>query len=263
MPASLHRLALPALAALSLAGCAAQSTTTASSPSVRSATTSGSAAPMPTRPSSHRPSGTTTTAAGRLALITEPQAGVAPVLSALRGARHQVDMVMYEDEDSQVNAALAADEHRGVKVRVLLNGGYYGEGSKENQTAYTYLQAHSVPVKWTPSYFALTHQKTLLVDGRAYIFTFNLTPQYYASSRDFGVIDTIAADDAPYSRRSTPTGPGSASPPRTALTFSGAPAPSRRRSASSSPPKGSWASTTRRWIRLPSSRRSRPTPSAA
>ena len=150
---------------------------------------------MPTRPSSHRPSGTTTTAAGRLALITEPQAGVAPVLSALRGARHQVDMVMYEDEDSQVNAALAADEHRGVKVRVLLNGGYYGEGSKENQTAYTYLQAHSVPVKWTPSYFALTHQKTLLVDGRAYIFTFNLTPQYYASSRDFGVIDTIAADE--------------------------------------------------------------------
>ena len=53
-----------------------------------------------------------------------------------------------------------------------------------------------MPVKWTPSYFALTHQKTLLVDGRAYILTFNLTPQYYASTRDFGVIDTIAADAA-------------------------------------------------------------------
>ena len=204
MPAPVHRLALPALAALSLAGCAAQSTTAAPSPSARSATTllraprttSGSAAPKPTRPSSHRRSGTTTTAAGQLALITEPQAGVAPVLSALRGARHQVDMVMYEDEDSQVNAALAADEHRGVKVRVLLNGGYYGEGSAQNQAAYSYLRARSVPVKWTPSYFALTHQKTLLVDGRAYILTFNLTPQYYASSRDFGVIDTIAADDA-------------------------------------------------------------------
>ena len=192
----LHRLGLPALAALSLAGCAAQSSTTAPSPSTLSATTSGSAAPRRTRPSSHPPSGTTATATGRLALITEPQAGVAPVLSALRGARHQVDMVMYEDEDGQVNAALAADEQRGVKVRVLLNGGYYGEGSEQNQAAYSYLQAHSVPVKWTPSYFALTHQKTLLVDGRAYILTFNLTPQYYASSRDFGVIDTIAADDA-------------------------------------------------------------------
>lgn len=196
MPTRLHRLALPALAALSLAGCAAQGTTTATSPSARSATTSASAAAKRTRSSSHRRSGTITTATGQLALITEPQAGVAPVLSALRGARHQVEMVMYEDEDSQVNAALAADERRGVKVRVLLDGGYHGEGSAQNQAAYSYLQAHSVPVKWTPSYFALTHQKTLLVDGRAYILTFNLTPQYYASSRDFGVIDTIAADDA-------------------------------------------------------------------
>ncbi len=198
MPARLHRLALPALAALaalSLAGCAAQSTTTAPSPSTRSVTTSAGAAPALTRPSSQRPSGTTATAAGRLELITEPQAGVAPVLSALRGARHEVEIVMYEDEDSQVNAALAADERRGVKVRVLLNGGYYGQGSAQNQSAYGYLQAHSVPVKWTPSYFALTHQKTLLVDGRAYILTFNLTPEYYASSRDFGVIDTIAADE--------------------------------------------------------------------
>ncbi len=196
MPTRLRRLALhalAALAALSLAGCAAQSTTTAPAPSARTATASGAA---PKRPSSHGPSGTTTTAAGKLTLITEPQAGVAPVLSALRGARHQVEMVMYEDEDSQVNAALAADEHRGVKVRVLLNGGYYGEGSAQNHAAYSYLRARSVPVRWTPSYFALTHQKTLLVDGRAYILTFNLTPQYYASSRDFGVIDTIAADAA-------------------------------------------------------------------
>ena len=200
MPTRRHRLALLALAALSLAGCAARSTTTAASPSARSATTSASAAATPTRPSSHRPSGATTTAVGELALVTEPQAGIAPVLSALRGAGRQVDMVMYEDADRQVNAVLAADEHRGVRVRVLLNGGYYGEGSAQNQAAYRYLQAHSVAVKWTPSYFALTHQKTLLVDGRAYILTFNLTPQYYASSRDFGVIDSIAADDAAVQR---------------------------------------------------------------
>lgn len=132
---------------------------------------------------------------GRLTLITEPQDGIASVLSAVNGARHQVDMVMYEDNDAQVDAALAADAHRGVAVRVLLNGGYYGQGFPQDQAAYDYLKAHAVPVRWTPSYFALTHQKTLVVDGRAYILTFNLTPQYYASSRDFGVIDTIAADD--------------------------------------------------------------------
>lgn len=134
--------------------------------------------------------------AAQFSLITEPQDGIAPIVNAVGSARDSVDLVMYEDEDSQVDAALAADERRGVKVRVLLNGGYYGEGSQQNQAAYSYLQAHSVPVHWTPSYFALTHQKTIVIDRRAYILTFNLTPQYYASSRDFGVIDTNAADDA-------------------------------------------------------------------
>jgi cardiolipin synthase len=133
---------------------------------------------------------------GKLSLITEPHAGIAPILSAIRGARHQVDLVMYEDSDAQVDAALAADVRRGVKVRVLLNSGYYGGGFPQDQAAYAYLRAHHVPVRRTPSYFALTHQKTLIVDGRAYIMTFNFTPQYYASSRDFGVLDTIPADDA-------------------------------------------------------------------
>jgi phosphatidylserine/phosphatidylglycerophosphate/cardiolipin synthase-like enzyme len=43
----------------------------------------------------------------------------------------------------------------------------------------------------------LTHQKTIVVDNsRALILTLNLTEQYYASSRDFGVIDRNAADVA-------------------------------------------------------------------
>jgi cardiolipin synthase len=131
-----------------------------------------------------------------LSLITEPQAGVAPILSAIKGARHQVAMIVYEDSDSQVDAALVAAERRGVAVRVLFNSGYYGSGFPENQAAYNYLKSHGVPVRETPKYFALTHQKTLIADGRAYILTFNLTPQYYSTSRDFGVIDTKPADDA-------------------------------------------------------------------
>ena len=146
-------------------------------------------------PSAHD-AGASPATSRQLALITEPQDGIAPVLSAITGARHRVDMVMYEDSDGQVDAAMVADAHRGVAIRVLLGGGYYGEGSPQNQAAYSYLKAHGVPVRWTSDHFALTHQKTLIIDGRAYILTFNLTPQYYASSRDFGVIDTNAADDA-------------------------------------------------------------------
>lgn len=104
---------------------------------------------------------------------------------------------MYELEDNQVEMALANAESRDVAVRVLLNGGYYGKPDKTNpnQDAYEYLQAHHVPVHWTPSYFALTHQKTLTVDGnKSLIMTFNLTPQYYSTSRDFGVLDRNVHD---------------------------------------------------------------------
>jgi phosphatidylserine/phosphatidylglycerophosphate/cardiolipin synthase-like enzyme len=184
-------LALYAAAALALTGCAA----TTSTPSATSSQPAQPGSAPVTHASAHDSSSASITS-GRLALITEPQDGIAPVLSAVKGARREVDMVMYEDNDTQLDSALAVDAHRGVTVRVLLNGGYYGRGFPQDQAAYNYLEAHAVPVRWTPSYFALTHQKTLIIDGRAYILTFNLTPQYYASSRDFGVIDTNAADDA-------------------------------------------------------------------
>jgi cardiolipin synthase len=179
--ARLHLL-ISASAALALGGCAVAAASPSSS----------------IRHAAARPAVATARAAtgGGLSLITEPQAGISPILSAITGAHHQVDLVMYEDTDAQVDGALADDVRRGVNVRVLLNGGYYGAGSPQNMAAYAYLKAHQVSVRWTPSYFALTHQKTLIVDGRAYILTFNFTPAYYASSRDFGVLDTIPADDA-------------------------------------------------------------------
>ncbi|HEY2654244.1 MAG TPA: phospholipase D-like domain-containing protein [Solirubrobacteraceae bacterium] len=139
--------------------------------------------------------GAASATSSQLSLITEPNQGVAPVLDAVQHARRSVDVVMYELEDKPLEAALVVDEGHGVHVRVLLNGGYYGEGSSQNRAAYAYLKAHRVPVRWTPKHFALTHQKTVVVDDRAaLILTFNLTPQYHSSSRDFGIADSNPAD---------------------------------------------------------------------
>jgi cardiolipin synthase A/B len=134
-----------------------------------------------------------------ISLITEPADGMAPALAMIKNASTSVDLVMYELEDTQVEAALAAAEARGVAVRVLLNEGYYGVPDDPeniaNGPAYRYLQANGVAVRWTPAYFALTHQKTLVADGAAAaIMTFNFTSQYYATSRDFGIIDRDAND---------------------------------------------------------------------
>jgi cardiolipin synthase A/B len=130
-----------------------------------------------------------------LSLIIEPDDDIAPVLTMIRGASTSVDLAMYELDDKQIEAALAADEARGVAVRVILSAGYKGASSTVNVAAYDFLQEHGVPVRWSPAYFSLTHEKSLVVDGdRALIMTFNLTATYYSTSRDFGIVDSDPRD---------------------------------------------------------------------
>jgi phosphatidylserine/phosphatidylglycerophosphate/cardiolipin synthase-like enzyme len=131
----------------------------------------------------------------RLSLITEPGPGDHPFLRAVQGARSSVEVVMYELSDPTLEQALANARKRGVNVRVLLSGGYYGEGSSFNKAAYRKLRETGVAVRWSPSRFALTHQKTLVVDDRmAYIMTLNLVTKDYPTSRDFAVADTDKPD---------------------------------------------------------------------
>jgi phosphatidylserine/phosphatidylglycerophosphate/cardiolipin synthase-like enzyme len=52
-------------------------------------------------------------------------------------------------------------------------------------------------VVWAPSSFDATHAKFIVVDSsRALVMTLNLTSRYYASTRDFAVADSDAADVA-------------------------------------------------------------------
>ena len=130
-----------------------------------------------------------------VSLITEPGPGHRPFLQAVQSAQSSADLVIYELSDPTFEHALVSAEKRGVQVRVLLNGRYYGGGSSVNEAAYSYLKANGVPVRWSPSRFALTHQKTLLVDDKtAYIMTLNLVDEDYSTSRDFAVADTNRQD---------------------------------------------------------------------
>ena len=133
--------------------------------------------------------------AGSDSLITEPSAGITPFITAISGATKSIDLVMYELQDPQIESVLLAAQNRGVSVRVLLNQGYNGAQSTANQAAYQYFQTNNVPVHWTPSYFALTHQKTMVIDNsEAIVMTLNFTPKYYSSDRDFAVVDSDKND---------------------------------------------------------------------
>lgn len=118
-------------------------------------------------------------------LVTEPGAGMTPIYRFIESARHSLDMTMYELKDTTAERLLAADAKRGVQVRVILDKNYE---QSYNEPAYRYLSQHEVKVRWAPSSYDLTHEKTITVDGAtSLVMTLNLTSQYYSTSRDFGV----------------------------------------------------------------------------
>ena len=138
---------------------------------------------------------------GTLSLIVEPDDGIAPVLAAIRGATRSIDLGVYELDDPAIETALADAVARGIAVRVMLSAGYDGARSAVNGPAYGYLDARGVPVRWSPGYFSLTHEKSLVIDGtRAIVMTFNLVAKYYATGRDFGAVDGDAGDVAAIER---------------------------------------------------------------
>jgi phosphatidylserine/phosphatidylglycerophosphate/cardiolipin synthase-like enzyme len=137
------------------------------------------------------------TPGGTGVLVTEPHDGFSPVYRLINGAKHSIDMTMYELADTRAEHDLAAAARRGARVRVILGA----REKSENSPAYDFLRSHRVKAVWSsPTYF-YTHQKTLVIDhAKAVIMTANLTSRYYSTSRDFAVIDSSKADVAAIER---------------------------------------------------------------
>ncbi len=165
---------------LAVAGCKLQVSTAAPA----NATTSGTSGAVQAGSSGVTRSGP---------LIVEPGAGFSPVYQLINGARHSIDVTMYEFSDPTAEHDLAAAARRGVRVHVILDQ----RKQSVNSAAYSYFGSHAVEVTWSAPRYRYTHQKIVIIDGsEAVIMTANLTSQYYATSRDFLVVDTNRADVA-------------------------------------------------------------------
>jgi hypothetical protein len=115
------------------------------------------------------------------------------IYSFIDSATTTLDMTMYELNDTTAINDLIAREQAGVKVRVILDNA----NQSTNQTAYNDLTAAGVGVVWSSTAFTYTHQKTITVnDDESLILSGNLTSEYYATSRDYGVFDSDANDVA-------------------------------------------------------------------
>jgi phosphatidylserine/phosphatidylglycerophosphate/cardiolipin synthase-like enzyme len=125
-------------------------------------------------------------------VFAEPDDKRGQLTGALRAASKSVDLTMYILTDRTLIHDLEYAHGNGVHVRVILE--QYPIGSS-NQRAYDQLTAADIPVHWAPSRFALTHEKTMIVDGRtAYILTLNFSASAFSRNREFGVVDTNPVD---------------------------------------------------------------------
>ncbi|MGA2351305.1 MAG: phospholipase D-like domain-containing protein [Terracidiphilus sp.] len=146
------------------------------------------------KPIPPHPAPTPTPNAGTYTLISEPDQGLAPIYNLLSSAKKSIDITMYELSDTTVTSMLAKAVASGVAVRVILD---QNNERANNTPAYDYLEANKIAVHWANPVYLCTHQKTITVDqSTSAIMTLNFTPQDYATTRDFAVITTNAADVA-------------------------------------------------------------------
>lgn len=128
--------------------------------------------------------------ASRHRLIVQPDDGLAPVLELIGQARQTLRLKQFTLTDPDILDALCAAHRRGVVVRVMLNP-HRSSGDRANDESFNVLRQAGVAVEWTNPAFAVTHEKSLLVDdAAALIATFNLATKYFTETRDYGIVTT-------------------------------------------------------------------------
>src|SRR5690349_1807092 len=121
-------------------------------------------------------------------LITQPDAGIAPIVTAIKQARRSIDILIFRLDRQEIARALAAAVMRGVRVRALTAHQNRG-GTKTLRKLEMQLLEGGVTVSRTADDLVRYHAKFMIVDGRfLHVYGFNYTALDIAKSRSFGVI---------------------------------------------------------------------------
>ena len=132
-------------------------------------------------------------------LIVEPDDGRTLVLQILNAATKSIDLTIYELSDPQIMSALESAQARKVAVRVLYN--WYSFSTQMQQTDITpviqKLTQAGIQCQRAPQTFEDTHEKAFVIDGAtAIVMSFNLTAEYFGTTRDFGIVTTVPQEVA-------------------------------------------------------------------
>lgn len=126
-----------------------------------------------------------TLAFAKTTIIILPESGSTPLIQAITSASNSIKMTMYGFTSNEIAEALIEQQHHGVTVQLLIEKKpYKTEG--ENKKILRRLKKSGISIRYSPKYYSLTHQKTLLVDEqRAFILTNNFTYSGLHQQRNF------------------------------------------------------------------------------
>jgi phosphatidylserine/phosphatidylglycerophosphate/cardiolipin synthase-like enzyme len=120
-------------------------------------------------------------------LIIQPDAGITPLLRAIRAARKSIDIVIFRLDRLELEEALEAAVGRGVVVRALIAHTNRG-GEKTLRKLETRMLARGILVARTADDLPRYHAKMMIVDDTLYVMGFNYTKLDTSKSRSFGVV---------------------------------------------------------------------------
>jgi phosphatidylserine/phosphatidylglycerophosphate/cardiolipin synthase-like enzyme len=121
-------------------------------------------------------------------LIVLPEDGITPIAEAIVSAQGSLDVKMFLfTEPTLINAVIAA-HRRGIKTRIMLNPARRN-GEPENAETIRLLTAAGIEVRETHLKFPVSHEKSMVVDGRlAFIKSMNWAAKNFTESRDYAVV---------------------------------------------------------------------------
>ena len=123
-------------------------------------------------------------------LIVLPDDTADAIIDPIDSARHSLNVRMFLFTDPSLLNAVIAARRRGVNVRVMLNPARR-DGTSENDAARSALLAAGVSVKDSSTEFAVTHQKSMVIDDKiGFIESLNWETRDLTETRDYAVRTT-------------------------------------------------------------------------
>lgn len=119
-------------------------------------------------------------------VVVQPEAGVAPVVEAIRQAKKMIDVVIFRFDHRAIEKALAEAVQRGVVVRTVIAHTNRGGESRLRKLEQRLLAA-GITVSRSADDLIRYHAKFMIADSVLHLFGFNFTRLDIEKSRSFAI----------------------------------------------------------------------------